>query len=212
MTLNRIKGTGQRIKLLNLAFRAQYSSNNMRSINAEETLGSLAPLKNMLRKFFVKSKVMTQRKQNSQQVMSDKDQEPITCKDQGISDDIVMFQTIISRKLSTKSLETSICAQNEAPQNNSNSCLHLEERIVQRKISLPSGKVEEEVFYTQCVDVRSSSESRVKPCFEPLYLEEQIHRKITSSQFHLVYNLDYGHSDTRLVDGLLTTTLCSTEL
>ena len=175
----------------------------MRSMKAEEMSSSLAPLKNMFKswKFFVKSKdkIMSHGKQNRQEFM--------TGKDQGISDGVVMFQTIVSRSLSTKSLETS---QSEAPQDNPNSCLRLEERIVQRKFSLPSGKVEEELFYTRCVDV-SSSDSRLKTCFEPLYLEEQIHRKITSSQFHLIYNLD-DHSDTRLVDGLLTTTLCSTEL
>ena len=171
----------------------------MRSLKAEESLVSLATFKNMFKtwKLSVKSKdkIATQEKQTRQQFVVDKDQD--------ISDNAVMLQTIISR--SSKSIGTS---QSKVLQNNQNSCLRLEERIVHRKLSLPSGKVEQELFYSRCVDV-SSSETNLN-LFD-LYQERHIQEKITFSQFELVYNLN-DHSDTRLVDGLLTTTLCSTEL
>lgn len=167
----------------------------MQFISVEETLGSATPFKTMFKtlKLLVKNRdrVTVREKKKRQHNAIDKDQRT--------SSDPIMFQTIISRSR----LETS---QSKTPQNNLNTCLRVEERIVQRKLSLPCGKVKEEMFYSRCVDVRSS-ESRHKTLFD-LYEEKHTHERITTSQFHALED----HSDTRLVDGLLTTTLCSTEL
>ena len=90
-------------------------------------------------------------------------------KDEDIRNGVVMFQTIISR--SHKGWETS---ESKSPQNAQNSCLRLEERLVQRKFSLPSGTVEQELYYTRYVDVVDvkSLELGLKTWFDH-YLEEQ---------------------------------------
>ena len=173
----------------------------MQFINVEETFGSATPFKTMFKtlKLLVKNKdrIAAREKKNGRQNVIDKDQRS--------NSDIFMYHTIISRTASS-SLETS---HKKKSQNNSNTCLRVEERIVQRKLSLPCGKVEQELFYSRCVDV-SSSECRHKTLFD-LYEEKHTQEKITTSQFQLFEALK-DHSDTRLEDGLLTTTLCSTEL
>lgn len=88
-------------------------------------------------------------------------------------------------------------------------CLPFGGRIDQHRLSLlPSEKTEpdlfNETFCSQCVD--NSSKSQGKTRFDARRQEQM---QICSTDFKLV-NLNSG--DTRLVDGLLTTTLCSTEL
>jgi len=60
-----------------------------------------------------------------------------------------------------------------------------------------------ETVFTQCTD--GSSESKLNSC---VCKEKQMQRKITNAQV----KLNLSDDETRLVNGLLTTTLCSTEL
>jgi len=88
-------------------------------------------------------------------------------------------------------------------------CLPFGGRIDQHRLSLlPSEKTEPDLFNetccSQCGD--NSSKSQGKTRFDARRQEQM---QICSTDFKLV-NLNSG--DTRLVDGLLTTTLCSTEL
>ena len=99
--------------------------------------------------------------------------------------------------------------QNETiMQNNENSYLRFEERIIRRKVSLPCGSVEEQVIYARRVNL-CSSDNRLQIWFD-LY-QEHFSQENIFSHFQHLESLD-DQSQTRIVDGLLTTTLCSTEL
>lgn len=91
-----------------------------------------------------------------------------------------------------------------------NPCRPLGERIGQQRLAIQSeAETEQGVFKgTFCTRCVSSSESIEKTLFD-VYREEKMKHRISCAQFKLVY---LNNTDTRLVDGLLTTTLCSTEL
>ena len=90
---------------------------------------------------------------------------------------------------------------------NERTCLRFEENILRQRVSLPFSSVKEQVINTRLVNVRSSDEGS-KRWFDH---QEQLFQETTPSDFHHLQSLD-NHSETRIVDGLLTTTLCSTEL
>ena len=95
-----------------------------------------------------------------------------------------------------------------AIQHNQVSALCFEERVINRTISSPWDRVEEQLIYRRWVDV-STSDARSKSWFD-LYQEQHLQQSIS---FHLKqFEVLADESETRIVDGLLTTTLCSTEL
>ncbi|KAJ7386365.1 hypothetical protein OS493_008487 [Desmophyllum pertusum] len=139
---------------------------------------------------FVKSKgkMATEEEKSGQQVD----------KDEGI----VVSQIIITT--GTKSLQT---VSEMGGAKIANPCLPLGERIEQNILSLLSEETEQDLFSgTFC----TRSEATLKTWFD-IYQEKQMHhyQKITVAEFKLVND---DNDDTRLVNGLLTTTLCSTEL
>lgn len=90
------------------------------------------------------------------------------------------------------------------------SCLTLSEGMCQKSLNLSSEETEQSLlkgtFSTRCVV--SSSESIEETWFD-IYQGKQMKQKMSGAQFKLFY---FNNNDTRFVDGLLTTTLCSTEL
>lgn len=179
----------------------------MRSPEAEEDqMGSDLPFKlNMLKrwKFFLKGKdnFASSRKQGRRQIVDGKEEY--------IKNDTVMFQTFICRTGRRRSsFDTSEISSTPS---NLNSCLRLQERLVRRQLSLTSGAVEKELFYTRRIDF-TSRELTLGTHFD-LFIEENIQENSDCFPCKLVTNnAMITDSDTRIVDGLLTTTLCSTEL
>lgn len=165
----------------------------MQFVRAEKTFrSSIATVKTMLKTWRL---LMKTKERVSRRKQTGRRQSTAADKDHSFSSESFKSQTNIPRI----NLESS-CGTTS--QNNPNSCVRLEERLVHRKLSLPCGRVEEQLVYTRCVEV-SSGEDRYEAWFD-LYQEEQ-------SQETRFDSLN-DHSETRLVDGLLTTTLCSTEL
>ncbi|XP_078353276.1 uncharacterized protein LOC144638042 [Oculina patagonica] len=152
-------------------------------------------LKNCCKNFMKSNdKMATKLEQDKQQVHKDK----------VITSDIVSQVKITATSKSQKCLQTTSQVGNASlllPPS-----LLLGERIEQQGLSQETEQnLFNETFCTLCVD--NSSESRT---WFDIYQERnmQLHHKITAAQF----NLNMSSDDTRLVNGLLTTTLCSTEL
>lgn len=162
----------------------------------KEALTFIVAKKSTFKSFYkpfvkTKGKMATEEEKSGQQVD----------KDEGI----VVSQIIITT--GTKSLQTvSEMGGAKIP----NPCLPLGERIEQNILTLLSEETEQDLFRgTQCIrGVDSSSESTL---WVDIYHEKQMHhyKKIPVADFKLV---NLNSDDTRLVNGLLTTTLCSTEL
>lgn len=96
-----------------------------------------------------------------------------------------------------------------AIQRNEVSSLRFEERVIHRTNSSPWDRVEERgVIYRPGVDM-STSDARLKIWLD-LCQEQHSQKNISSHLRQLEVLAD--ESETRIVDGLLTTTLCSTEL
>lgn len=96
-----------------------------------------------------------------------------------------------------------------AIQRNEVSSLRFEERVMHRIISSPWDKVEERgVIYRPGVGM-PTSDARLKSWLD--LCQEQHSQKNISSHLRQLEVLTH-ESETRVVDGLLTTTLCSTEL
>lgn len=121
-------------------------------------------------------------------------------KDKGITSDIMSQVIITATSKSQKSLQTA-SQVDDATDFQTPPSLLLGERIEQQGLSEETEQnLFNGTFCTRCVD--NSSESRFD-----IYQERNMH-KITDAQV----NLNMNDDDTRLVNGLLTTTLCSTEL
>ncbi|KAJ7386364.1 hypothetical protein OS493_008486 [Desmophyllum pertusum] len=125
-------------------------------------------------------------------------------KDDGIHSDIILTRDK-SFQISKK------CGATLKPRRSiQHTCLHFGKRIDQHRLALISEETEQDLFRgTQCIrGVDSSSESTL---WVDIYHEKQMHhyKKIPVADFKLV---NLNSDDTRLVNGLLTTTLCSTEL
>ena len=93
-----------------------------------------------------------------------------------------------------------------------NTCLPFGERIDQQTWSLLLSEETEpdlfnETFCSRCIDSSSKSQGKIRFCDS--HRQERMQHKKSSTDFKLV---NLNSDDTRLVDGLLTTTLCSTEL
>lgn len=169
-------------------------------------MGSDLPFKlNMLKrwKFFLKGKdkFASSRKQGRRQSVDGQEE----C----VRNDTVMFHALISRRTGRRSSFDS--SEISSATSNLNSCLRFQERLVRRQLSLTSGGVEKELFYTRRIDF-TSRELTLGTHFD-LFIEENIQENSDCSPCKLVTNnAMITDSDTRIVDGLLTTTLCSTEL
>lgn len=128
--------------------------------------------------------------------------------DEDISKDIILPQIIItsrgvSFKRSSKEVEhvVRIC-HTSPPKGEREDYQRLPLVSEQTKQSLRRGS-----FSSECI--RSiSAETRQNMCFN-VHWEKKIGLEISKDQFQLV---DLNENDTRLVNGLRTTTLCSTEL
>lgn len=87
-----------------------------------------------------------------------------------------------------------------------NPCPTLQERTDHQRLPEETKqRLFNETVFTQCTDSRS--ESKPNSWFN-IYQEKQMQHKITNAQVEFKLSDD----ETRLVNGLLTTTLCSTEL
>lgn len=128
-------------------------------------------------------------------------------KDESISNNDCQ-STILAREESFQTPESGAVMVMGQPPNIHNPRLLLTERISQKRHSeeTEQGLFKAGIFCTRCVD--NSSESIEKTWFN-VYQEELMKHKISCAQFKLIY---LNNNGTRLVDGLLTTTLCSTEL
>ena len=122
-------------------------------------------------------------------------------KHQSISTDIIMGQ--VSIKTTSKNLRMSpeVGGANDIQ----TPSLPFEDQINQRRFS---EETQQDLIYrTFCTRIDSGSEVRLQTWFD-IHQERKMPHMITASQVNLHMNND----DTRLVNGLLTTTLCSTEL
>lgn len=154
-----------------------------------------------------KDKMATKVKQNAKKV--DKDE------GSNNNNNFVMPQTIITeRKEGFKTSMSGVAIvtkRRQLPSSHSSTCLPVGERTDQNRLSLLLSEESEpdlfnKTFCSRCDEGRSKSQGYTR--FDA-YRQGQMHHKIYSTDFkHVNFNSD----DTRLVDGLLTTTLCSTEL
>ena len=118
-------------------------------------------------------------------------------KDQGICSGLIISQVITVTR--SASLQT---ASKTEGANSQNPCPTLRERTDHQRLQEETKQhLFNETVSTRCTG--SSSESNLNSWFD-IYQED----KITNAQ---VKRLNLPNDDTRLVNGLLTTTLCSTE-
>ena len=122
-------------------------------------------------------------------------------KDQGICSGLIISQVITVTR--SASLQT---ASKTEGANSQNPCPALRERTDHQRLQEETKQhLFNEAVSTRCTG--SSSESKVNSWFD-IYQGKQMQHKITNAQV----KLNLPNDDTRLVNGLLTTTLCSTEL
>lgn len=114
---------------------------------------------------------------------------------------------IISSRVTTVTRSASLhTASKSEVANSQNPCPTLGDRTdLQRLPEQTKQGLFNESVCTRCTG--SSSESELNSWFD-IYEEKQMQHKITNAQVEL----NLPNDDTSLVDGLLTTTLCSTEL
>lgn len=134
-------------------------------------------------------------------------------KNEGNSNNTMSQTIIMERKESSQTSVSGVAMVTERRPHPSihNPCLPFGERTDQQRLPLLLSEETERPLFngmlsTQCED--SSSKSLGKTRFD-VHQQEQMLHKISSTDFKLV---NLNSDDTRLVDGLLTTTLCSTEL
>lgn len=169
-------------------------------------MGSDLPFKqNMLKRW----KLFLKGKDKFASSLKQRRRQSVDGEEECIRDDTVMFHALISRRTGRRSSFDS--SEISSTPSNLNSCLRFQERLVRRQLSLTSGAVEKELFYTRRIDF-TSRELTLGTHFD-LFIEENIQENSDRFPCKLVTNnAMITDSDTRIVDGLLTTTLCSTEL
>lgn len=90
-------------------------------------------------------------------------------------------------------------------------CLFFGKRSVQPTLFLLLSEETEpalfnETFCSRCAKIRSNTQGKTR---SDAYRQEKMHHKICSTDLK---HVNLNNNDTRVVNGLLTTTLCSTEL
>ena len=158
----------------------------------KEALAFFRPVKSKLksccRPFMVNNDNMASVEQNRQQ--DDKDH----------STQIISQVIALTRSASLQTTSKTEGANSQNP------CPILQERTDHRRLPEETKqRLFNEICFTQCKD--SSSESKPNLCLN-IYREKQMQHKITNAQV----KLNLSDHETRLVNELLTTTLCSTEL